>query len=74
MPPGSLNPRSLLFTLYGDYVHPLGQEEVRVGAHKGEATRSLARRYLSAFDETVYQAALTARTAHLSVRFEGGLT
>lgn len=27
-----LNPRSLLFTLYGDYVHPLGQEEVRVGA------------------------------------------
>jgi phenylacetic acid degradation operon negative regulatory protein len=32
MPPGTLNPRSLLFTLYGDYVHPLGQEEVRVGA------------------------------------------
>ncbi len=28
----SLNPRSLLFTLYGDYVHPLGQEEVWVGA------------------------------------------
>ncbi len=27
-----LNPRSLLFTLYGDYVHPLGQESVRVGA------------------------------------------
>src|SRR5918912_2116328 len=27
-----LNPRSLLFTLYGDYVHPLGEEEVRVGA------------------------------------------
>jgi phenylacetic acid degradation operon negative regulatory protein len=27
-----LNPRSLLFTLYGDYAHPLGQEEVRVGA------------------------------------------
>src|SRR5262249_24955274 len=27
----SLNPRSLLFTLYGDYVHPLGQEEARVG-------------------------------------------
>jgi phenylacetic acid degradation operon negative regulatory protein len=27
-----LNPRSVLFTLYGDYVHPLGQEEVRVGA------------------------------------------
>jgi phenylacetic acid degradation operon negative regulatory protein len=27
-----LNPRSLLFTLYGDYVRPLGQEEVRVGA------------------------------------------
>ena len=27
-----LNPRSLLFTLYGDYVHPLGQQEVRVGA------------------------------------------
>jgi phenylacetic acid degradation operon negative regulatory protein len=32
MPPGGLNPRSLLFTLYGDYVLPLGQEEVRVGA------------------------------------------
>jgi phenylacetic acid degradation operon negative regulatory protein len=31
MPPGGLNPRSLLFTLYGDYVLPLGQEEVRVG-------------------------------------------
>ena len=28
----ALNPRSLLFTLYGDYVHPLGQREVRVGA------------------------------------------
>src|SRR5215510_13277993 len=28
----SLNPRSLLFTLYGDYVHPLSQEEARVGA------------------------------------------
>lgn len=28
----TLNPRSVLFTLYGDYVHPLGQEEVRVGA------------------------------------------
>lgn len=27
-----LNPRSFLFTLYGDYVHPLGQEDVRVGA------------------------------------------
>ena len=27
-----LNPRSLLFTLYGDYVHPLGHQEVRVGA------------------------------------------
>lgn len=27
-----LNPRSLLFTLYGDYVRPLGQEGVRVGA------------------------------------------
>ena len=26
-----LNPRSLLFTLYGDYVHPLGHEEARVG-------------------------------------------
>jgi phenylacetic acid degradation operon negative regulatory protein len=32
MPPGGLNPRSFLFTLYGDYVLPLGQEEVRVGA------------------------------------------
>jgi phenylacetic acid degradation operon negative regulatory protein len=31
MAPGGLNPRSLLFTLYGDYVLPLGQEEVRVG-------------------------------------------
>ncbi len=28
----ALNPRSLLFTLYGDYVHPLGQEEVYVSA------------------------------------------
>ena len=28
----ALNPRSLLFTLYGDYVHPLGQRDVRVGA------------------------------------------
>jgi phenylacetic acid degradation operon negative regulatory protein len=28
----ALNPRSLLFTLYGDYVHPLGQVDVRVGA------------------------------------------
>src|SRR5262245_56670355 len=28
----ALNPRSLLFTLYGDYVHPRGQEDVRVGA------------------------------------------
>ncbi len=27
-----LNPRSLLFTLYGDYVRPLGQRDVRVGA------------------------------------------
>ena len=27
-----IHPRSLLFTLYGDYVHPLGQEEARVGA------------------------------------------
>ena len=27
-----LNPRSLLFTLYGDYVRPLGHEGVRVGA------------------------------------------
>lgn len=27
-----LNPRSLLFTLYGDYVHQLGREDVRVGA------------------------------------------
>jgi phenylacetic acid degradation operon negative regulatory protein len=26
-----LNPRSLLFTLYGDFVRPLGQREVRVG-------------------------------------------
>jgi phenylacetic acid degradation operon negative regulatory protein len=26
-----LNPRSMLFTLYGDYVHPLGQQDVRVG-------------------------------------------
>jgi phenylacetic acid degradation operon negative regulatory protein len=32
MAPLGLNPRSLLFTLYGDYAHPLGQEEVRVGA------------------------------------------
>lgn len=32
MAAAGLNPRSLLFTLYGDYVHPLGQEEVRVGA------------------------------------------
>jgi phenylacetic acid degradation operon negative regulatory protein len=32
MAPASLNPRSLLFTLYGDYVRPLGQEDVRVGA------------------------------------------
>lgn len=32
MAASSLNPRSLLFTLYGDYVHPLGQEEARVGA------------------------------------------
>lgn len=31
MAPGGLNPRSLLFTLYGDYILPLGQEEVRVG-------------------------------------------
>jgi phenylacetic acid degradation operon negative regulatory protein len=29
---GTLNPRSLLFTLYGDYVHPLGQEEAHVGS------------------------------------------
>lgn len=28
----ALNPRSLLFTLYGDYVHPGGQEELRVSA------------------------------------------
>lgn len=27
-----LNPRSLLFTLYGDYVHPLGQDRVEVAA------------------------------------------
>lgn len=27
-----LNPRSLLFTLYGDYVHPSGEEDVEVGA------------------------------------------
>jgi phenylacetic acid degradation operon negative regulatory protein len=27
-----LNPRSLLFTLYGDYVRPLGQRDIRVGA------------------------------------------
>jgi phenylacetic acid degradation operon negative regulatory protein len=32
MASGGLNPRSLLFTLYGDYVRPLGQEDVRVGA------------------------------------------
>jgi phenylacetic acid degradation operon negative regulatory protein len=32
MAEASLNPRSLLFTLYGDYVHPTGQESVRVGA------------------------------------------
>ena len=32
MPTPPLNPRSLLFTLYGDYVHPLGQRDVRVGA------------------------------------------
>jgi phenylacetic acid degradation operon negative regulatory protein len=32
MAAAGLNPRSLLFTLYGDYAHPLGQEEVRVGA------------------------------------------
>ena len=32
MPKAPLNPRSLLFTLYGDYVHPLGQENLRVGA------------------------------------------
>jgi phenylacetic acid degradation operon negative regulatory protein len=31
-PPTTLNPRSLLFTLYGDYVRPLGQRDVRVGA------------------------------------------
>jgi phenylacetic acid degradation operon negative regulatory protein len=28
----TLNPRSALFTLYGDYVHPLGEADVRVGA------------------------------------------
>jgi phenylacetic acid degradation operon negative regulatory protein len=27
-----LNPRSLLFTLYGDYVHPAGEEQIRVNA------------------------------------------
>lgn len=32
MPSAGLNPRSFLFTLYGDYAHPLGHEEVRVGA------------------------------------------
>lgn len=32
MAPPPLNPRSLLFTLYGDYVRPLGQDGVRVGA------------------------------------------
>ncbi|HEY4025704.1 MAG TPA: PaaX family transcriptional regulator C-terminal domain-containing protein [Candidatus Dormibacteraeota bacterium] len=32
MAASGLNPRSLLFTLYGDYVRPLGQEDVRVGA------------------------------------------
>jgi phenylacetic acid degradation operon negative regulatory protein len=32
MPTPPLNPRSLLFTLYGDYVHPLGHQDVRVGA------------------------------------------
>jgi phenylacetic acid degradation operon negative regulatory protein len=32
MAAAGLNPRSLLFTLYGDYARPLGQEEVRVGA------------------------------------------
>jgi phenylacetic acid degradation operon negative regulatory protein len=32
MAASSLNPRSLLFTLYGDYIRPLGHEEVRVGA------------------------------------------
>ena len=31
-PDRPLNPRSALFTLYGDYVHPLGQADVRVGA------------------------------------------
>jgi phenylacetic acid degradation operon negative regulatory protein len=31
-PAQALNPRSLLFTLYGDYVRPLGQRDVRVGA------------------------------------------
>jgi phenylacetic acid degradation operon negative regulatory protein len=30
--PSPLNPRSLLFTLYGDYVRPLGRDGVRVGA------------------------------------------
>src|SRR4051812_42645555 len=32
MSPAPLNPRSLLFTLFGDYVRPLGQDGVRVGA------------------------------------------
>ena len=32
MPSAGLNPRSFLFTLYCDYAHPLGHEEVRVGA------------------------------------------
>jgi phenylacetic acid degradation operon negative regulatory protein len=32
MGPPPLNPRSLLFTLYGDYVRPSGRGEVRVGA------------------------------------------
>jgi phenylacetic acid degradation operon negative regulatory protein len=32
MAPPPLNPRSLLFTLYGDYVRPLGQRDLRVGA------------------------------------------
>lgn len=27
-----LNPRAMLFTLYGDYVHPTGEEQVRVNA------------------------------------------
>ena len=31
-PNRALNPRSLLFTLFGDYVRPLGQRDVRVGA------------------------------------------